>query len=103
VELPPLPLTVVLPAAGFGLTAGCSAVPPNVLIRSSLSIAGCQHDLELIDLIPLGVGPLSLGNRQKSLQASAGGNRLRFIHGRIISSFDIVRETGLKPGRVGPA
>jgi hypothetical protein len=87
---------VVLPSAGLGMTAGCSAVPTNVLIliRSSLSISGSQHDLELIQLIPLGVGPLSLWNRQKSLQASTGGNRLRFIHGRIISSFDIVSETG---------
>ena len=78
---------MVLPSAGLGMTAGCVAVPPNVLIRSSLSISGRQHDLELIELIPLGVGPLSLWNRQQRLQASTGGNRLRFIHGRIISSF----------------
>ena len=85
---------MVLPAAGFGMPTGRSAVPPNVLIRSSLSISGSQHDLELIQLIPLGVGPLSLWNRQKSLQAGTGGKRLRFIHGGIISSFDIVSETG---------
>lgn len=94
VELPRLPLAVVLPAAGLGLPAGCVAVPPDVLIRSARSISGSQHDFELIELVPLGVGPLPLWNRQKSLQASTGGNRLRFIHGGIISSFDIVSETG---------
>jgi hypothetical protein len=86
-ELPYLPFALVWPAAGIGMTTGCSAVPPNVLLRSALSISGSQHDLELIQLIPLGVGPLPLRNRQQRLQASAGGNRLLFIHGRIISSF----------------
>jgi hypothetical protein len=69
------------------MAAGRSAVPPNVLLRSALSISGSQHDLELVQLIPLGVGPLPLWNRQQRLQAGTGGNRLRFIHGRIISSF----------------
>jgi hypothetical protein len=54
------------------MTAGRSAVPPDVLLRRSLSISGSQHDLELIELIPLGIGPLSLRNRQKRLQASTG-------------------------------
>jgi hypothetical protein len=80
------------------MTAGCSAVPPNVLLRSSLSISGSQHDLELIELIPLGVGPMPLWNRQQLLQASTGGSWLRFIHGRIISSFDIVNQQP-EPGR----
>jgi hypothetical protein len=97
VELPRRSLAVVLPSAGLGMPARRVAVPPNVLIRSPLSIAGCQHDLELIDLVPLGVGPLSLWNGQKSLQASTGGRRLRFVHGRIISSFDIASETGSDP------
>jgi len=87
VELPHR-LFTVWPAAGSGLTAGCSAVPPNALLRSSLSISGSQHDLELIELIPLGIGPLSVRNRQERLQANTGGNRLRVIHGGIISSFD---------------
>ena len=69
------------------MTAGCSAVPPTALLRSSLSISGSQHNLELIELIPLGLGPLSLRNRQQRLQAGTGGSWLRFIHGRIISSF----------------
>jgi hypothetical protein len=69
------------------MAAGRSAVPPNALLRSALSISGSQHDLELVQLIPLGVGPLPLWNRQQRLQAGTGGNRLRFIHGRIISSF----------------
>jgi len=81
------------------MTAGCSGVPPSVLFRGSLSISGSQHDFELIELIPLGIGPLSLWNRQKRLQAGTGGNRLRFIHGRIISSFDSARPR-LEPGRI---
>ena len=85
-ELPYLSPAVVWPAAGFGMTAGRGTVPPNALLRRSLSISGSQHDLELIQLIPLGIGPLSLWNRQKLLQANTGGRRLRIIHGRIISS-----------------
>ena len=75
------------PAAGFGMTAGCSAVPPNALLRSALSISGSQLDLKLIELIPLGVSALSVRNRQKLLQAGTRGNRLWLIHGRIISLF----------------
>jgi hypothetical protein len=77
----------MLPAAGSGLAARCGSVPPGILLRSALPIAGGQHDLELIELIPLGIGPLPLWNRQERLQAGTGGNRWRFIHGAIISSF----------------
>jgi hypothetical protein len=75
------------PAAGPGVAARLRSVPPGVLLRSALPISGGQLDLELIELIPLGIGPLPLWNRQERLQAGTGGNRLRFIHGRIISSF----------------
>jgi hypothetical protein len=78
----------MLPAAGPGLpAAGRRSVPPGILLRSTLAISGGQLDLELIELIPLGIGPLPLWNRQERLQAGTGGNRWRFIHGAIISSF----------------
>jgi hypothetical protein len=70
------------------MTAGCSAVPPNALLRGARPISGSQLDLELIELVPLGVGALSVRNRQQLLQANTRGNRLRFVHGRIIASID---------------
>jgi hypothetical protein len=72
------------------MTRGRRAVPPDVVIGGSLPIAGREHDLQFIDLIPLGLGPLPVRNSEKLLQAMAGGSRLRFIHGVIISSFDKV-------------
>jgi hypothetical protein len=77
----------MLPAAGPGLPAtGRRSVSLGILLRSSLPISGSKHDLELIKLIPLGIGPLPVRNRQQRLQASARGYRLRIIHGGIISS-----------------
>lgn len=84
----PGPLAVTLPAAWSGLPALCGSVPPGILLRSTLPISGGQHDLELVELIPVGVGPVPLRNRQKLLQAGAGGNGWRFVHGGIISFFD---------------
>jgi hypothetical protein len=83
----PGPLTVTLPAAGSGLPARCGSVPPGILLRGSLPISAGQLDLELVELIPLGIGPLTFRYRLKLLQAGTGGNRWRFIHGAIISSF----------------
>jgi hypothetical protein len=51
------------------MTGGCSRVPPNVLLRRFLPISGSQHNLKFIELIPLGIGPLSVRDRQKRLQA----------------------------------
>lgn len=69
------------------MTGGCIGVPPNALLRCALPISGSQHDFKLIEFIPLGFGALSVGDRQKLLQASTGGDRSWFIHGGIISSF----------------
>ena len=43
-------------------------------IRPALAIARVKHDLELVQLVPLGVGTLPLGNRLKLLQARAWRN-----------------------------
>jgi hypothetical protein len=70
------------------MTGGCSRVPPNVLLRSFLSISGSQHNLKFIELIPLGIGPLSVRDRQKRLQAQSRGKWSRFIHDDTPSLFD---------------
>ena len=70
------------------MTGGCRRVAPNILLRGSLSISGSKHDLEFIELVPLGIGPLSVRDRQKRLQALSRGNRARFIHGDTLSLFD---------------
>ena len=83
---------MILPAAGPGVAARLRSVPPGVLLRSALPISGGQLDLELIELIPLGIGPLPLRDCQERLQAGARGNGLRFIHGGIIPLFDPIRQ-----------
>ncbi len=68
------------------MTRGHGGVPPRALLRSLLlPIARSQPDLELVDLIPFGFGSLPLRYREKRLQALAGENRLRCIHGGIVS------------------
>ena len=81
-------LLAVSSPAGSGMTGGCRRVPPNVLLRSFLSISGSQHDLKFIEFIPLGIGPLSVRDRQEGLQALSRGNRSGFVHGDTISLFD---------------
>ena len=86
-ELLLLVLTAMaLPAAARpGMASSrLGGVPPGTLalLRSSLAVSGSQHDLELVQFIPLSLGPLSVRYGQKRLQAGAGGNRLRFIHRR---------------------
>jgi hypothetical protein len=81
-------LLAVSSAAGLGMTSGCRRVSPGVLICGFLSVSRSQHDLEFIQLIPLGIGPLSVRDRQKRLQPLPRGNRSRFIHGDTISLFD---------------
>lgn len=104
-EPPPLPLAaVLLPAAGSvliatgsGLTAAMPAlaaerrggIPPHVLIRSTLAVSRSEHDLELVQLVPLGIGPLPLRNGEQRLQARAGRSRLLFVHGGIISRLQL--------------
>ena len=64
-----LPLLMLLLAAarhGSGVT--------NVRIRPTLTVARVKHDLELVQLVPLGVGTLALGNRLQLLQAHARRN-----------------------------
>src|SRR5512139_2966892 len=78
-----LPERLLAPgAAGPGM-ARLLGIAPGV-VRVLLPVARSEPDLELVDLVPLGFGPLPLGYREKLLQALAGGNRLR-IHDAIIS------------------
>jgi hypothetical protein len=53
-------------------------------LRRTLAIAGGELDFELIELVPLLVGPLTVGDREQFLQAAARRRRLGRIHPRII-------------------
>ena len=108
------PLAAVrLAAAGPGLALTLTAAAPSllsatltrlaalgiaILIRRSLPVAGGEHDLEFVQLVPLLVGPLTFGNGQERLQAGAGGIIwLLFVHGDIISLLGICRRTMAVP------
>ena len=71
---------VTMPLAPvFGATGRCERVLCRTGLRALL-IAGREHDLELIEFIPLLVRSISFRNSQERLQAKARGNRFRFIH-----------------------
>ena len=63
-----LPLLMLLAAARHG------SGMPDVRIRPALAIARVEHDLELVQLVPLGVGALPLGDRLQLLQPRAWRN-----------------------------
>jgi hypothetical protein len=97
----PAVMLLLLPAArpgrlpaGSRLTTLRRRVRPGILLRGPLPISAGQLDLELIELIPLGIGPLPLRNRLKRPQAVAGGNRLLFIfiHDAIISLLPVTTD-----------
>jgi len=76
-----LPLLMLLAAARHG-----SGVA-DIRIRPTLTVAGVEHDFELVQLVPLGVGTLAFGNRLQLLQARAWRNWFRVAHIAIISFF----------------
>ena len=47
-------------------------IPSPSPVRRPFAIAGGEHDLQLIDLIPLRIGALSFRDGEQRLQASAG-------------------------------
>jgi hypothetical protein len=85
VKFSALALAAMLAAAGPLLAAALSlllllaaarhrAGVAHVRVRPALAVAGVEHDLELVQLVPLGVGALALGNRLQLLQARAWRN-----------------------------
>ena len=68
----PATTTAALPRLAAALPRLAALGIAGVLIRRSLPVAGSKHDLELVQLVPLFVGPLPLGNGQERLQAGAG-------------------------------
>jgi hypothetical protein len=91
-------LLALCAATGPGLTGGgCRGVSPNALLRRLLPICRGELNFQRMDLVPLGIGALTLRYRQKVLQAATGGHRLWCIHGGIIPSFGRCSPTGAKP------
>ncbi|OJW52033.1 MAG: hypothetical protein BGO63_19325 [Candidatus Accumulibacter sp. 66-26] len=80
-------------AAGAGLSSGTGVgrarhrIARAFLFAGVEAIAGSQLDLEIVQLIPLGVGALAVRDRLQFLQATARGCGLRCIHPRIIPLF----------------
>jgi hypothetical protein len=84
VPLALVPLTLValtLVALVVGLP-----LPPHPL-RDDVAIAHGKQDLDLVQLVPLGVGALPLRDGEKLLETCAGGigRLLRFVHAAIIA------------------
>jgi hypothetical protein len=82
VEFSALTLAAMLPTAATGpllaaalplwLLAAAArhrAGAADVGIRPALPVAGGEHDFELVQLVPFGIGTLALGNRLQLLQA----------------------------------
>ena len=74
--------------AGIGIAARHIPVLPMTVLRSAFPVSSRQHDLELVQLIPLRIGPLPFRNREQRLQAGTGGNLLWIVHRRIISQLN---------------
>ncbi|MDH4192486.1 MAG: hypothetical protein OEW21_20045, partial [Betaproteobacteria bacterium] len=71
-------------AAGTRLATAGRRIAPAGLLGIVESIARREHDFELIEFVPLSIGSISVGNREKRLQALTGGWGLWRIHVRII-------------------
>ena len=69
----PLLLLLLAAAALVGLL--------HARIPGPLAVPGGEHDLELVQLVPLLVGALALGNREERLEPGARGRRLGIGHG----------------------
>jgi hypothetical protein len=99
VKFSALALAAMLPAAGALLAAALPLLMlllaaarhgpgvADVRIRPALTIARVEHDLELVQLVPFGVGTLALGNRLQLLQSRARRNWFGVAHIAIISFF----------------
>lgn len=82
-RLPALP--GLLPALALMAALRRRITPGTLGIRGSLPVAGSQHDLELVQLVPFGVGALPLGDRLQRLQPGSGGYRFRIVHSPLLS------------------
>jgi hypothetical protein len=79
--LPAATAVTVLLAAVTMLAAGALLrVAPVVRVRRALPVAGSEHDFQLVQFVPLGVGALAFRYGQQRLQARAGGIGLRLVH-----------------------
>jgi len=65
-----------------------------IRVGRALPVAGCEHDLQLVQFVPLGVGALAFRYGQQRLQARARGIGLRFVHN---PHYLTVRRTALAP------
>jgi hypothetical protein len=69
---------VALPLVGLALAANP--------LGDHIPVPDGEQDLDLVQLVPLGVGPLPLGDREELLEAGAGRiRRLRLVHPAIIA------------------
>lgn len=98
VEFSALTLAAMLPAAGPLVAAALAllllaaaarhrAGAADIRVGPALAVAGGKHDLELVQLVPLGVSPLPFGNRLQLLQAGAWRYWFGIAHIAIISFF----------------
>ena len=55
-------------------------------LRDDIAVADGEQDLDLVELVPFGVGALPFGDREELLEARAGGvGLLRSVHAPIIA------------------
>ena len=65
---------LILPAASLVVVAVIRIGPAG-------AVGGGERDLDLVQLVPLGIGAVFFGNRAQFLQAALGGGRLWWLLG----------------------
>lgn len=100
---PGLLTAAAVPALLLAAAEVRGSIPPHARVRRALAVPGSQHDLELVQLIPFGVGPLPLRNGEQRLQARSGGRWLLFVHTGIISRCVSVNPTSSPHPLIAPS
>ena len=84
-------MAALVPAAGLAVLLAAASAPLLVLPAALLvlragvdsgtadAVRGSERDLDLVQLVPLGIGPIPFGNRPQLLQAALRRRLLRLL------------------------
>jgi hypothetical protein len=93
-------IAVATAVAGIAVAAVVARIAVAAAVLAGVAIARGEHDLELVELVPLFFGALPFGYRLERLQPGARRTGLRFIHGPNYPTFEVA-VTELRHGGSG--